>query len=79
MLLWKDHSKRSWVLKPAVSESGVYGKYWLGGSRTSGKIGRAAGEGQIEPSPGSYIEPLIDRANPPASGPLLLALCFPVF
>lgn len=46
---------------------------------TLGRLGGQQESGQPEPSPGSYIEPLIDSADPPASGPLLLSLCFPVF
>lgn len=46
---------------------------------TLGKLGRQQESGWMGTSPGSHVEPLIDCANPPASGPLLIPLSFPVF
>lgn len=49
------------------------------GSENCGEIERAVGVGVDGESPGSYIEPLVDSADPPALGPLLFPLSLPVF
>ena len=49
------------------------------GSEKCGKIEGAAGVGWTGGSPGGYVEPLVDSAEPPAPGPLLFPLNLPVF
>lgn len=51
----------------------------LEGQKTVGRLGEQQGLGWTVGSPGSYVEPLIDGADPPAPGPLLFPLSLPVF
>lgn len=45
-----------------------------------GTVGRRGGQGEVDRgSPGGYVEPLIDKADPPGTGPLLFPLSLPVF
>lgn len=47
--------------------------------RIVGRLGGQQGLGWTWGSPGGYVEPLIDGADPPAPGPLLFPLSLPVF
>lgn len=60
-------------------EAGVFGKSQVLDQSSVGRLKGQHGVGWTGESPGGYVEPLIDSADPPASGCLLFPLSLPVF